>query len=96
MLNLKPHEYRKLPNSELHGLVRINPYLRLSVREENGNQAVVYIQEGEFFDAAGKPLPTDDDVPDWVWDELAKVSVEAKKSVGLVKEPAALPPEEAA
>lgn len=81
-LNLKPHTYRRQPDTDRAILTELNPYVRLSQEGE----APVFVQGGSFYDASGKAV---DPVPQWVKDNIAKMTPGARKEVGLpeVKQP---------
>lgn len=83
MLNLRVHDYRKIPNSEAFSLARVDHYVCLSSQDP---QATVFVQRGQFFDQSGKPMK-DDDVPEWAWEQMAKMSPDAKKAVGFTEAP---------
>lgn len=77
-LSLKPHIYKRQPNTDRAILVGLNPYCRLSKEGE----FPVFIQGGGFYDASGNVV---DPVPDWVQEELNKMTPEARKEVGLAE-----------
>lgn len=75
-LNLRPHEYKRQPNSGMAVLTRLNPYVRLSVE----GQPPIFVQDGRYYAAGGDEIKM---APDWVKGEVAKLSDRARKEVGL-------------
>lgn len=69
-----PHEI-KIINS-IPRLVKEN----FTIRFTSGTQAPLWMQEGGVFDESGNEVS---DVPDWVWEEYAKCSDDAKKRLGM-------------
>ena len=80
MLSLKPHEYRKQPDSSSAVLTRLNPYIRL--RQLGGDEPPIFIQGGLFFYEGGQEIPKAK-LPAWVLEELKKLTPKARKEVGL-------------
>lgn len=82
----KVHVYKKVNDGGQAVLVRSSPALRLSHRAEGEPQINIFIQEGEFYTEDGKVLPVERR-PKWLGEELAKLTPEAKKEVGLKDDP---------
>lgn len=60
-------------------IVRSQPYARLNRQDESP----IYIQNGCFYFAGGEGPIKLSDLPDWAGDELAKMTPEARREVGL-------------
>jgi hypothetical protein len=75
-LSLKTHEFvmrRGTPH-----LSRVHPYVRLY--KDPGPE--VYVQDGNFYSSGG-PAFKKADLPDWLQEELAKLSPACREEVGL-------------
>lgn len=81
MLSLKPHEYRINKDTGQATLTRLNPYVRLKFLE--GDTPPIFIQGGVFMFEDGREIARDK-LPDWAKAEVAKLSPQALKEVGLV------------
>ena len=79
-LSLKPHEYRRDPNSGVAVLTKLNPYIR--IRSIGGDEPPIFIQGGQFMYEDSTVIPKDK-LPAWAVEELAKITPKAKKEVGL-------------
>lgn len=79
---LKPHEVRKIKGREV---LVARPYIRLRKANEDGEALpTVFIQNGNFYFEDGTVIE-EKDLPTWVKPEIAKISPQAKKEVGLTK-----------
>lgn len=78
---LKPHEYRRNPDTGVASLTRLNPYVRLR-RMDVPDAYPVYVQGGAFYSEDGKEIAKTD-LPKWLPEELAKLSPKARKEVGI-------------
>lgn len=77
-LNLRVHEYRRIPNTNQGRLVKVNPYIRLSHQGE----PPMYLQNGcVFAEEAEKPL-AEDDIPGWVKERIELLPPEGRAKVG--------------
>ena len=76
-LNLKPHEYKRRPNTNTATLIRHNPYVAFA----RPLQPTIFLQGGIFYGQAGHELDPDD-VPEDVMEAVALMSPEARKAVG--------------
>jgi len=76
-LSLQTHIVKKNDNGE-PVVVRSSPYIRLNAEGESP----IYIQNGGFYFAGGQSVKFAD-LPDWAGDEIAKMTPEAKREVGL-------------
>jgi hypothetical protein len=59
-------------------MVRSQPYTRLNA----GEGPPVFIQAGQFFSEGG-PVLKPDEVPDWLDEEIARMTPGARQEVGL-------------
>lgn len=75
-LSLKTHDTKKLPNGS-QVVVSAKPYVRLV---SGGGDPPIFVQGGHFFTEGGPELK---DVPDWVQEELEKLTPVVRKEVGL-------------
>lgn len=75
--SLKTH-LKKTSKSGDTVLVRQQPYARLNC----GEGPPVFVQHGQPYAEGGEHL-TEGKLPDWYWDELAKMTPEARREVGL-------------
>jgi hypothetical protein len=63
-------------------IARVSPYVRLRKADE----ATIFIQGGSFYyDKEGGEAIKVIDLPEWVGDELAKMTPQARREVGLGK-----------
>jgi hypothetical protein len=87
-LNLSSHVIKKSGGGS--SLSQVDPYVRLS----NGTIAL-FVQNGAVYSEDGQMLE-DGDLPDWLNEELAKLTPEAQEAVGLVdRKPSLAKPKEA-
>lgn len=68
-----------------HEVKIINSFPRIvkenfTVRFASSGHAPLWMQEGAVFDESGREIL---DVPEWLWEEHAKLSDEAKKKLGM-------------
>jgi len=78
--SLKTHVTRRSRSGSGEAVTtRVRPYVRLAVQ----GKETVYIQEGRFYSEGGTEF-TDDNLPDWIDDEVAKMTVAARQEVGLL------------
>lgn len=75
-LSLKTHEYKMRRGTPY--LTKVNPYVRLF--KDPGPE--IFIQGGAFFSAGGPELKKSE-LPEWVAEEMAKLSPEVRAEVGL-------------
>ena len=80
-LNLKVHEYKRINDGSRATLERVNPYILLTKATDVGSTRV-FIQGGAFFHEKGEEY-TKEELPPWLNEEIAKMSVAARKEVGL-------------
>lgn len=86
-LNLRPHEQEKRPKDGRAARMKVKPYIRLT----NGvDVPPVFAQDGMYFTEGG---PEIEELPDWVEGAMAKLSDEARASVGFDKKPEVKKPE---
>lgn len=79
MLTLRVHEYTKVSGSQAVRLTKVTPYIRLS----SGQGPPIFIQNGKLWSEGGPPIK---DIPDWFYDELAKISKTALAAVNYKEE----------
>jgi hypothetical protein len=79
----KVHEYTRIPGTMEVRLVHQRPYLRL---RSGAHEPPIFVQEGVFYSEGGDLMG---DPPEWLDEELAKVSPEGLSAVGLVMSAAA-------
>lgn len=77
-LSLITHEYKTIRGKAV--LTRQRPYVR--VFAESGPP--VFIQGGQFYTEGGQEIP-EAELPDWVWDEIGRMSETAKQEAGISK-----------
>lgn len=77
-LSLRTHEYKTVKGRAI--LTGVKPYVRLSAFDG----PPVYVQGGHFFAEGGKQIQ-EDQLPEWIWDEIEKMSEQARQEVGLSK-----------
>lgn len=82
-LDLITHKFAMRKGHPVH--VATVPYVRLSKRNEDKSVDVLYIQNGQFFTGENTPPIKAKDLPEWAMAEIAKLSPEAKREVGLEK-----------
>lgn len=80
-LDLKPHKFEMRKGEPIH--VKTVPYVRLCARTEDGMTQEVYIQGGQFFSGENTPPIKKADLPEWVAAEVARISPEVRREVGL-------------
>jgi hypothetical protein len=76
---LKVHDYKRRRDGNQAVLVRVQPYVRLKNGEES---PPIFVQSGKFWAEGGDEID-EDDLPDWVAGEIAKMSKTAKREAGL-------------
>lgn len=86
-LNLKVHEYKRVNDGSRATLTRINPYICLCKASPEGGSTRVFIQGGAFFHEGGAEYKKSE-LPDWLDEEITKLSPRARKEAGLDKPPA--------
>jgi hypothetical protein len=77
-LTLRVHEIVDDKDGNPPRLVGVHHYVRLA--REGG--IAVFIQGGQFFGAGGAQIP-DEDIPDWVWEDVEKLAPKARAACGL-------------
>jgi len=82
-LNTRSHVIKK--GGEGSSLSRVSPHVRLS----NGS-LTLFLQEGAVYSEDGKVLDADD-FPEWLEEEVEKLSPEVRMAVGLAVQPKAHP-----
>jgi hypothetical protein len=80
-LNLQVHKYERIKGTQDVRLVKTSPY---TVVKGAAEEVPVYIQGGVYYSAGGDRIKKSD-LPDWVHEEVGKMSVKAKEEVGLKK-----------
>lgn len=78
-LTLRPHDVRTDSNG-----TRVSVTTSHYVRLFSGAGPPVFVQHGKFF-CEGGPELKDHELPDWLDDELAKLSEAVRREVGLTK-----------
>jgi hypothetical protein len=86
MLNLKVHEYNRIRDGSRAILTKVNPYICLSKANPEGGSTRVFIQGGKFYHEGGKEYRTSE-LPSWLNEEIAKLTPQARKEIGLVEPP---------
>jgi hypothetical protein len=72
----KVHEYQKIPGTSEVRLIRTQPYVRLT----HENWPPIFIQGGQFYYQGGPPVTP---LPEWVAEEVARLSPACRAEVGL-------------
>lgn len=85
-LNLRVHEYKRINDGSRAVLTRVNPYVCLCRGNPEGGSTRVFIQGGAFYHEGGAEYKKSE-LPDWLSDEIAKLSSQARKEAGLVDPP---------
>lgn len=76
-LNLNTHKREKNPKYGFEESVPVAPYVRFSYSDS----PPIYLQNGTFFSEESGSIE-EEDVPGWVWDQLAKTNPEVLKECG--------------
>lgn len=77
---LRPHEYRRQPNTDKAILTGLHAYVRFA--KEGDDNPPVFVQSGEFWDVSGNRLDPDK-LPEWVHEEVKKLTPRTRKEIGL-------------
>lgn len=85
-LNLKVHEYKRVNDGSQARLIRVNPYVVLTKANPEGGSTRVFIQDGMFFHEGGGEYKQSE-LPDWLDDEIERLSPVAVKEAGLGRQP---------
>lgn len=79
-LTLKPHAYRRQPDTNLAVLTQLTPYARFKLL--NSDEPPIYCQGGAFYYEGGEEIPKAK-LPPWCLEEVKKLTPKARKEVGL-------------
>jgi len=77
-LSLKVQHYQRIPGTTQLRLTRVTPYVRLC--RDDGPP--LFVQGGQVYSESGDRMT--DQLPEWFWDEAAKMSLAVRQEVGLV------------
>lgn len=80
-LSLTVHKYKQVEGRTI--LEQVTPYIAISHATEGGSERI-FIQGGRFFHEGGGDEVRQRDLPSWVGAEIKKLSLQARKDVGLV------------
>lgn len=82
-LDLRVHHYKRINDGSQAVLTQLKPYIALcKANDEEGGSTRVFVQNGQFFHEGGAEYKKTE-LPSWLSTELAKLSPDARKEVGL-------------
>lgn len=90
LLDLAVHKFERIPGTSQVRIKEVNPYLRLSRRDH----PPLYIQKGRVFPENGPEVPKAE-LPEWFWQEIAKITSQGLTEVGWDHSPAPRAPKKA-